>query len=551
MQFVKTTLRAALVFVPVALVASCASSNDGTGEREVTNTDRNELSAISQLPHAALCGDAGPGKARCFGRVRTDVHGLAVKAAAPQGLSPADLKSAYNLPSTGGAGTTIAIVDAYNAPNAEKDLGIYRAQFGLPPCTTANGCFKKVNQNGVAGSYPINDSGWAGEIALDVDMASAICPNCKILLVEADTADMANLGAAVNTAVAMGAAVVSNSYGGPEDSTIVADSESYFNHPGVIITASTGDSGYGASFPASSQYVLAVGGTSLVKSSTAARGWAEGAWSGAGSGCSAFIGKPSWQKDAKCAKRAMGDVSAVADPNTGPATYDGGWQVVGGTSASAPIVAAIYALTGHGASTGSFTYDHATSFYDVKSGSNGSCGGTYLCTSVVGYDGPTGLGTPNATALLAAGGSSGGGGDAGTVDSGGGGIDAGGGTVDSGGGGATCGHAICTTGTKLVASCDACATKVCNADAFCCTNSWDAQCVSEVASICAQSCTGGGGGGGGNTCTHALCTSGAKLAKTCDACTTKVCNADAYCCTTAWDNVCVGEVASICNQTCP
>ncbi|MGW2487799.1 S53 family peptidase [Streptomyces sp. NPDC001606] len=328
-------------------------------------------------------------------------------AATPSGYGPASLQAAYNLPSaTGGTGQTVAIVDAYDDPNAEADLATYRAQYGLSACTTANGCFKKVDQTGGT-KYPRGNSGWAEEISLDLDMVSAACPNCKILLVEASTASMTNLGTGVNTAVKLGAKFVSNSYGGNESSSDATYDSTYFNHPGVAITVSSGDNGYGTEYPAASQYVTAVGGTSL-KTASNARGWTDTVWSGAGSGCSSYDAKPSWQKDSGCAKRTVADVSAVADPNTGVAVYDTysqgtGWMVFGGTSASAPLIAATYALAGApsgGSYPASFPYAHASALNDVTSGSNGSCGGSYLCTGTAGYDGPTGLGTPNGTAAF-------------------------------------------------------------------------------------------------------------------------------------------------------
>jgi subtilase family serine protease len=312
------------------------------------------------------------------------------------------LLAAYNLDPSGGAGQTIAIVDAFDDANAESDLAVYRSQFGLPACTTANGCFRKIDQNGGT-HYPRGDMGWAEEISLDLDMASAICPNCKILLVEAKSNSFANLAAAVDQAAAQGANAISNSYGGSEFSS-EASYESHFNHPGSAITVSSGDSGYGVEFPAASQYVTAVGGTSLRRDGSA-RGFSETVWNGAGSGCSAYISKPSWQTDALCSRRTVADVSAVADPNTGVAVYDtyrlhpGGWLVFGGTSVSAPIIGAVYALTGNAGSItyGSFSYSNTGSLFDVVSGSNGSCGSSYLCTAKVGYDGPTGNGTPNGT----------------------------------------------------------------------------------------------------------------------------------------------------------
>jgi subtilase family serine protease len=356
--------------------------------------------------HAKVCPGSAIGAAQCHSLVRVDNVGEPLAAVAPSGYGPADLIAAYKLPSsTAGAGKTIAIVDAYDDPNAESDLAVYRSQFGLPPCTTANGCFRKVDQSGGT-NYPRGNQGWAEEISLDLDMASAICPNCKILLVEATTNSFANLAAGVDRAATLGATVISNSYGGSEYSGEVAD-QAHFNHPGIAITVSSGDNGFGVEFPAASQYVTAVGGTSLTKN-TSARGFGETVWSGAGSGCSAYIVKPSWQTDAGCARRTVADVAAVADPNTGVAVYDtyrlhpGGWLVFGGTSVAAPIVASVYALAGNTASItyGSYSYTHTSSLFDVISGSNGSCGGTYLCTGKTGFDGPTGNGTPNGTAAF-------------------------------------------------------------------------------------------------------------------------------------------------------
>ncbi|MGC0314711.1 subtilase family serine protease [Kitasatospora acidiphila] len=340
-------------------------------------------------------------------------HTAAAQAAATvSGYGPTDIQSAYNLASaaaSNGAGETVAIVDAQDDPNAEADLAAYRSQFGLRACSTANGCFSKVDENGGT-NYPSPDSGWAGEISLDLDMVSATCPNCNILLVEANTASTQDLGTAVNKAVALGAKFVSNSYGGSESADEVSADSSYYNHPGVAITASAGDSAYGVEYPAASPYVTAVGGTSLTKDSSA-RGWSESVWGtsaseGTGSGCSAYEAKPSWQTDSGCGNRTVADVSAVADPATGVAVYDtygaSGWQVYGGTSASSPIIASVYALAGNpGANTtpAADLYANTSALNDVTTGSNGDCG-SYLCTAGPGYDGPTGLGTPNGTAAF-------------------------------------------------------------------------------------------------------------------------------------------------------
>jgi Putative Ig domain len=353
-----------------------------------------------------------PGVMSCFALRRTDLKSTRTLApnATPSGIGPADLVSAYKL-GAGGSGATVAIVDANDDPSAESDLATYRSQYGLPACTTANGCFRKVNQNGTASPLPSADSGWAGEISLDVDMVSAVCPSCHILLVEANSASDTDLFTAINTAVSMGARYVSNSWGGSESSSQTSIDSQYLNHPGVAITVSSGDDGTGAEFPASSRYVTAVGGTSLTRSSGTTRGWTEKAWSGAGSGCSAYEAKPTWQTvTTGCSRRAEADVSAVADPATGVAVYQtygaSGWSVYGGTSASAPIVAGVYALAGtpgSGDYPASYPYAHPGSLFDVTSGSNGGCGAP-MCTAGTGWDGPTGVGTPNGTGAFGTGG---------------------------------------------------------------------------------------------------------------------------------------------------
>ncbi|WP_405829981.1 putative Ig domain-containing protein [Streptomyces sp. NBC_01176] len=380
--------------------------------------------AGQKVPTTHLCGAPTPGHAACFAQRRTDIKQKLAAAVSPDaaaavsGLSPANLHSAYNLPSTGGSGLTVAVVDAYNDPNAESDLATYRSQFGLSACTKANGCFKQVSQTGSTTSLPTNDSGWAGEEALDIDMVSAVCPNCNIILVEATSPTDANLGTAENEAVALGAKFVSNSWGGAESSSQTSEDTSYFKHPGVAITVSSGDEAYGAEYPATSQYVTAVGGTAL-STSSGSRGWTESVWKtssteGTGSGCSAYDAKPSWQTDTGCSRRMESDVSAVADPATGVAVYDtyggSGWAVYGGTSASAPIIAGVYALAGTPGSAdypAKYPYAHTSSLYDVTSGNNGSCSPSYFCTATTGYDGPTGWGTPNGTAAFTSGTSTG------------------------------------------------------------------------------------------------------------------------------------------------
>jgi subtilase family serine protease len=376
--------------------------------------------AGQKVPTEHLCATAAPGSAACFAQRRTDIKqqlAAAVHpdaAAAVSGLSPANLHSAYALPSTGGSGLTVAVVDAYNDPNAASDLATYRSNFGLSACTVASGCFKQVSQTGSTTSLPSNDTGWAGEEALDIDMVSAVCPNCNIILVEASSATDSDLGTAENEAVALGAKFVSNSWGGSESSSQTSEDTSYFKHPGVAITVSSGDSAYGAEYPATSQYVTAVGGTALSTSSNT-RGWTESVWKtssteGTGSGCSAYDAKPSWQTDTGCTKRMEADVSAVADPATGVAVYDtyggSGWAVYGGTSASSPIIAGVYALAGTPGSSdypAKYPYSHTSNLYDVTSGNNGTCSTSYFCTAGTGYDGPTGWGTPDGTAAFTAG----------------------------------------------------------------------------------------------------------------------------------------------------
>jgi subtilase family serine protease len=360
----------------------------------------NDVQPTSQ----ALCSTPSlPHQVQCFA-----MRLLLATPDAPAGYGPADLRSAYRLLASSGEGGTVAIVDAYDDPSAETDLAVYRRRFSLPPCTTANGCFRKVNQYGQAAPLPAPDVGWAGEISLDLDMVSAICPTCHLLLLEATSNQDSDLFTEVNTAIAMGARYVSNSYGEPEFSGELMTDAQTFDHPGVAITASTGDSGYGTAYPAASRYVTAVGGTTLMRAGNA-RGWVEAAWPGAGSGCSSFVPRPSWQDVVTdCAQRAIADVSAVADPSTGVAVYDtygglGGWNVFGGTSVGAPLIAAVYALAGTpgpGDEPASYPYMRPSDLNDVTDGSNGSCG-NLLCTAGSGWDGPSGLGTPNGVAAFA------------------------------------------------------------------------------------------------------------------------------------------------------
>jgi subtilase family serine protease len=358
--------------------------------------------SLGPLKHAS-CATAVVGGVRCFTEYRAQTRaGEHPAASTPPvgGLGPADIASAYKL--TGGSSATIGIVDAYDDPHAEADLAVYRRHYGLPACTTANGCFRKVNQAGKSAPLPDTDSGWALEISLDVDAASAACPSCKILLVEGDDPSFASLGTAVDTAVAKGAAAVSNSYGTDEFNGMNAYA-AYYKHPGVPIVVSSGDFGFTtAQFPAVYPFVVAVGGTTLTKAAGTSRGWREQAWDGAGSGCSAYIAKSSWQHDTHCTMRTVSDVSAVADPDSGFVVYDtyglgsdNGYLEVGGTSLSSPLITAMIVRAGRHFTGAQRIYSHRSSLFDPTGGSNGYCGGDYLCTGKTGYDAPTGIGSPN------------------------------------------------------------------------------------------------------------------------------------------------------------
>jgi subtilase family serine protease len=263
-----------------------------------------------------------------------------------------------------------------------------------------------MNQRGATRPLPAGDPDWGVEISLDLQAVSSSCPRCHILLVEADSAEIDNLGIAVNTAVAQHVTAVSNSYGVAESTDVKTFGKKYYTHPGTSIVVSTGDDGFQpAAFPASLPTTIAVGGTTLTRAPTTKRGWKEEVWSGAGSGCSAYFAKPSWQKDRNCPMRTVADVSAVADPDTGLSVYDtyglgadNGWIVVGGTSLSAPLIAGVMGTVGAKLSNASYIYAHRNSLYDVTGGSNAlylDCGDDYLCTGLPGYDAPSGLGTPH------------------------------------------------------------------------------------------------------------------------------------------------------------
>ncbi|HET7500586.1 MAG TPA: S53 family peptidase [Kofleriaceae bacterium] len=387
----------------MALAPACALSGDDPPTTPTTTMTADEIRVAGNI---RVCDDSAR-EVQCHARVLVDDTGAVRLNAAPAGFGPADLRALYGITATGSATTTVAIVDSNGYPNALADLQTYRATFGLPPiadCSTgSHPCLAVVDQS-CGTALPVFNLGWAQETALDLDMVSAMCPSCNILLVQGTSATFANLAAAVDSAATCAAAgstavAISNSYGGAESGGS-SFSPSY-THPGIAVTASTGDSGFfgGPQFPATSPGVIAVGGTTVNVGSTPR----ETAWSGAGSGCSAIFAKPRWQRDRGCRMRMAADVSAVSDPNTGVAVYaptsetTAAFQVFGGTSVAAPLIAGIVGSTGTGIDPRTI-YSRVSSnrrlVFDVTTGSTGSCSPAYFCTARSGYDGPTGLGTP-------------------------------------------------------------------------------------------------------------------------------------------------------------
>ena len=350
----------------------------------------------------------GPGR-HCFAQVAMQDGTMFHFAAPPYGEiaahSPAELQAMYHIDPSRGTGMTVALIDAYGYPNLEADLGKYRKMFGLPPCTKANGCLRVVNIDGGTTLPTTQDDGWNVETALDVDMASAGCPRCNILVVEAEYPSD-DLDLAQQTAARLGADVISNSWGSSEY-TDDAAYEPGFDQTGVGVFASSGDEGYraGPQYPATSLHVIAVGGT-RVKDNIVAHTATETAWTLAGSSCSGEFAAPVFQPvEAACPMRAASDVAAIADPQTGVAIYAtaaGGPSSAGGTSAASPLVAALMAGAGHPDATPAFIYRHPEAFTDITGGSNGTCG-TTMCNAGSGWDGPTGVGSPNQALLVAIG----------------------------------------------------------------------------------------------------------------------------------------------------
>jgi hypothetical protein len=418
---VKLTARNLMRWSGVCIIAALAAGCSGGINPSIPSPSGANQAALASIESAAYVRQqiaVGNFIEACptlvFGHWRCQALGLRDTSRAPRaqgvrravsGYGPSDLQAAYNFTKdVKKPGGLVAVVEAYGDPNLASDLAVYRKEFGLPKCDERSGCLRIVNQRGKRKPLPPVNSGWLAEQSLDVDMVSANCPNCKILVVEAAT----NLYTAERTAVRLGAVAVSNSWGGAEYKYERHATKGVFNHPGIAITASAGDGGYGVIYPSAANTVTAIGGTSL-RQTSGSRGWSETVWSGSGSGCSIYEGVPSWQMPIEkslggCSKRIVADVSYEADPNTGVAVYESiagdgeqpGWQVWGGTSVGSPAIAAIYALSG--ATTGipaGISYANTQDLYDVTSGSNGSCSPAYLCTGEVGYDGPTGNGTPN------------------------------------------------------------------------------------------------------------------------------------------------------------
>lgn len=377
--------------------------------------------AMATRAHAVGCDVASPGRARCDLRVLKAPNarprsGTTCPVDESSGYTACNVQNAYGLTSLAkknGKGETVAVVDAYDDPNAEADMDTYRSAEGLAACPSTNGCFQKVNQEGAASPLPSPDAGAAQEISVDLDMVSAVCPKCHIILVEANSNGLGDLLSAVAESVQLGADVVSDSWGtGEFDGETRWDGD--LNFPGIAITFSSGDGAYqgGVQYPSASPYVTSVGGTMLTPVTKKGRQWKETAWvtppttkgaqpvQGSGSGCSAYEAKPAWQTDTGCAMRMTADVSAVAALVLSYDTYGGGsWFYSFGTSVSSPIVAGIYALAGNSASVTtpvSLAYANPTKFNDITAGSEGTCTPTYFCKAVKGYDGPTGLGSPKA-----------------------------------------------------------------------------------------------------------------------------------------------------------
>jgi subtilase family serine protease len=441
---------AALVAALAAFAPTAQGAQPGTTAPNITSL-RAELRDGSLLATHGIRKICAAANAHCLAQVVTSATGStkALSTTTPLGYGPADFANAYHLPAaTVGANGTIAIIDAGAYPNLESDLAVYRAQFGLPACTTANGCLKITDLHGGPPLTPdptffgqFEEENVAVETALDMQLASAACPLCKLVEVQIPVGDafvpndpatldaaMADFGTAVNESATLGAAAVSMSYQYPSDLNVeTGQAGRDLFHPGMAVLASSGDGGFEGNqhtgWPQNLPWVTSVGGTSLFATNTAGTTFSQTAWSGAGSGCEtdlpAAIGQPTAVSAFCAGHRSASDISADADPATGPAVYDTyapfsgsplNWFVVGGTSASSPFIAGLYARGGHVSQViGPNTLYTAPKkdFIDVTLGQNAPAHGcqsvsapVQLCQSGTGWDGPTGLGTPNGLAAF-------------------------------------------------------------------------------------------------------------------------------------------------------
>lgn len=355
----------------------------------------------SRFDPERLCRSDGSRTYSCFTELGGRIAGEGARFPRSQGLGATDLRRAYDVPK-GGARPTVAVLIAGHYPHAEKDLNVYRKAFGLKPCTSQSGCFRQINQEGKEGDYPPVDQNWAVEAALDLQMISASCPTCRLILAEANAPYDRSLAKATRAAVRKGATVTNHSYGRQETRDIV-DSAAVYDQVGVTAVTATGDWGYDlASFPASVPGTVSVGGTRLTEDPGSERGWSERAWAAAGSGCSGYFDKPAWQTDTTCLARTYGDLSAASKDlgiyiTSVPPKYRG-WLKVSGTSASSPFVAGLIGHAGEAGMKPDRLYSRPDAFNDITNGRNGLCQGNYICTAVPGYDGPTGWGTPRGLA---------------------------------------------------------------------------------------------------------------------------------------------------------
>jgi hypothetical protein len=408
------------IFAAVVLLAGCGgtqppfgpvSQRVGINGQRIAHFGSRHLSAADFGFFAkpgrlkANCPGDRPGFFYCQSFIQTDVPGMRVIGdyAYPNGISPENLWEVYDLPGIEPyPGPTVAIVDAFDDPNIESDLGYYRAWWGLPSCTTVNGCFTKIKIGSPAGNQ-----GWGGEESLDTEMVSAVCPTCKIVLIEATNQSNTNLLAAEALASAS-YKYISNSWSVHESEQLHECCDSYFEQPGILYTAASGDNGHVAKswWPPVIPNVVAVGETQITSLSPRM----ESAYPGSASSCSTIYPRPAFQEaiwSPPCTMRANVDVSAVG---TGVSIYDTygsgfsyeGWSDATGASVSTPIIAALFA---EAASTGGNPqlYPNEHDLFDITSGSDAgtstTCGWP-MCIAGTGWDGPSGLGAPEGLAAF-------------------------------------------------------------------------------------------------------------------------------------------------------